>query len=74
MRTQKQEQKLIDNIIKLLTKYEDKITMLATNQYHNTNTDDDIDLIECKLNIFYGNQVLDNKVTLDELEITLANR
>jgi hypothetical protein len=73
MRTQKQEQKLIDNIIKLLTKYEDKITMLATNQYHNTNTDDDMDLIECKLNIFYGNQVLDNKITLDELEITLAN-
>jgi len=73
MRTQKQEQKLIDNIIKLLNKYEDKITMLATNQYHNTNTSDDVELIECKLNIFYGNQVLDNKTTLDELEITLAN-
>ena len=73
MRTQKQEQKLIDNIIKLLNKYEDNILKLSTNQYHNTNTDDDMDLIQAKLNIFYGNQVLDNKVTLDELEITLAN-
>jgi len=73
MRTQKQEQKLIDNIIKLLTRYEDTITKLAINQYHNTNTNYDVDLIQAKLNIFYGNQVLDNKVTLDELEITLAN-
>ena len=73
MRTQKQEQKLIDNIIKLLTRHEDTITKLAINQYHNTNTNYDVDLIQAKLNIFYGNQVLDNKVTLDELEITLAN-
>lgn len=73
MRTQKQEQVLIDKIVKLLIKYEEKILALATNQYHNFNTSDDIDLIQAKLNIFYGNQVLENKTTLKELEITLAN-
>mgnify|MGYP003136364783 CR=1 FL=1 len=73
MRTQKEEQVLIDKIVNLLIKYEDKILSLATNQYHNFNTDDDIDLIQAKLNLFYGNQVLENKTTLKELEITLAN-
>ena len=73
MRTQKEEQVLIDKIVNLLIKYEDNIQALANNQYHNFNTDDDMDLIQAKLNLFYGNQVLENKTTLKELEITLAN-
>jgi len=73
MRTQKDEQKLIDKIINLLQKYDDKITMLATNQYHNLDTDDDIPTLVAKLRLFYGRQVLDTNVTLKDLEITLAN-
>ena len=73
MRTQKDEQKLIDKIINLLQKYDDNITMLATNQYHNLNTDDDIPTLVAKLRLFYGRQVLDTNVTLKDLEITLAN-
>ena len=73
MRTQKDEQKLIDKIINLLQKYDDNITMLATNQYHNLNTDDDIPTLVAKLRLFYGRQVLDTNVSLRDLEITLAN-
>ncbi len=73
MRTQKDEQKLIDKIINLLQKYDDNITMLATNQYHNLDTDDDIPTLVAKLRLFYGRQVLDTNVTLKDLEITLAN-
>ena len=73
MTTQKEEQKIIDKIINLLQKYADKITMLATNQYHNLDTDDDIPTLVAKLRLFYGRQVLDTNVTLKDLEITLAN-
>lgn len=73
MRTQKDEQKLIDKIINLLQKYDDNITMLATNQYHNLDTDDEIPMLVAKLRLFYGRQVLDTNVTLKDLEITLAN-
>ena len=73
MRTQKEEQKLIDNIINLLEKYDDKITMLANNQYHNLDTDDDMPTLIAKLRLFYGNQVLDTNVSLNDLEITLAS-
>tara|TARA_B100000900_G_scaffold374352_1_gene355582 strand:+ start:504 stop:728 length:225 start_codon:yes stop_codon:yes gene_type:complete len=73
MTTQKEEQKIIDKIINLLQKYDDKITMLATNQYHNLDTDDDIPTLVAKLRLFYGRQVLDTNVTLKDLEITLAN-
>ena len=73
MRTQKEEQKLIDNIIIILDKYEDKILVQATNQYHNLDTDDDIPMLIAKLKKFYGYQVLDTNVSLRDLEITLAN-
>ena len=73
MTTQKEEQKLIDKIINLLQKYDDNITILATNQYHNLDTDDDIPMLIAKLRLFYGRQVLDTKISLKDLEITLAN-
>ena len=73
MRTQEEESKLIDKIVNILFKYDKEIIILATNQYHNSDTSDNLELIMIKLRIFYGNQVLNNKVTLNELEITLAN-
>lgn len=70
---QQNEQELIDKIINLLQKYDDNITILATNQYHNLDTDDDIPTLVAKLRLFYGRQVLDTKISLRDLEITLAN-
>ena len=62
---------ITDILSDIFTNYSDELLAIATNIYHNTDTDKDIEDIVIDLQKEYHQKVLDNKMSIEQVRIDL---
>tara|TARA_Y100000401_G_C8299255_1_gene213104 strand:- start:168 stop:413 length:246 start_codon:yes stop_codon:yes gene_type:complete len=62
---------ITDKLSDIFTNYSDELLAIATNIYHNTNTDKDIEDIVIDLQKEYHQKVLSNDMSIQQVRIEL---